>query len=104
MTINAGKFGEDLVLRAFASYSSTIRGGNSRTGCIAKYEAKAVARMKVKLAPREAFAMAVRMKRLVRAEVERAMQVAKVKGLNKKLVTTSAHSQSKCSTVCTQQQ
>ena len=71
-------------MRAFASYSRTIRGGNSRTGCMAKYEAKAVARMKVKLAPWDAFAMAVRMKRLVRAEVERAMQVATVKGLNKK--------------------
>lgn len=71
---------------------------------MAKYEAKATARMKVKLAPREAFAMAVRINRLVRAEVDRAMQVATVKGLNKKLVTWSAHDQSKCNTVCTQQQ
>jgi hypothetical protein len=41
--------------------------------------------MKVKLAPWEALAMAVRMNRLVRAEVERAMHVATVKGLNRKL-------------------
>lgn len=53
---------------------------------MAKYEAKAVARMNVKLAPCEALAMAVRMKRLVSAEVERAMHVATVKGLNRKLV------------------
>jgi hypothetical protein len=41
--------------------------------------------MQVMLAPWEALAMAVRMKRLVKAEVERAMHVAIVKGLKRKL-------------------
>ena len=45
----------------------------------------AAAKTKVKLAPWEALAMAVRTKRFVRAEVERAMHVATVKGLNRKL-------------------
>lgn len=42
-------------------------------------------------APWQALAMAVRMKRLVKVVVERAMQVARVKGLNKKLSTVSTH-------------
>jgi hypothetical protein len=78
-------FGEDFVLSARASYRSTINGGNRSMGCMAKYEARAVARTKVMLAPWEALAMAVRMKRLVRADVERAMHVATVKGLKRKL-------------------
>jgi hypothetical protein len=41
--------------------------------------------MKVLLAPWEAFAMAVRMNKLEKAEVDRARQVAMVKGLNRNL-------------------
>jgi hypothetical protein len=52
---------------------------------MARYEAKERARMKVTLAPWDAFAMAVRMKRLDRAAVERETHVAMVKGLSKKL-------------------
>lgn len=48
---NVGRCGVEFFLRTFASYSRTIRGGKSRMGCIARYEAKAVARMNVKLAP-----------------------------------------------------
>lgn len=62
-----------------------------------KYEAKAVDRMKVKLAPWEALAMAVRMKRFVRAEVERAMHVRTVKGLKRKLRGVSICSVEDCS-------
>jgi hypothetical protein len=89
--IKEGRCGVEFFLRTLASYSRTIKGGKSRMGCMAKYEAKAVARMKVKLAPWAAFAMAVRMKRLVRAAVERARHVARVKGLKRKLGTMSAH-------------
>jgi hypothetical protein len=42
--------------------------------------------MKVLLAPWDAFAMAVRMNRLEKAEVDRARQVAIVKGLKRKLI------------------
>ena len=79
-----GTCGVVLVLVALASYSRTMRGGNNRMGCMDRYEAKAVARIKVKLAPWAALAMAVRTKRLVRAEGERARQVARVKGLKRK--------------------
>lgn len=41
--------------------------------------------MKVTLVPWDALAIAVRMKRLVKAEVERARHVATVNGLNRKL-------------------
>lgn len=44
-----------------------------------------MARTHVKLAPCAAFAIAVRMKRFVKADVGRAMHVATVKGLNRKL-------------------
>ena len=53
--------------------------------------------MKVKLAPWEALAMAVRMKRFVRAEVERAMHVRTVKGLKRKLRDVSICSVEECS-------
>lgn len=59
-------------------------------GCMARYEAKDRARMKVMLAPWDALAMAVKMKRLVRADVERAMHVATVKGLKRKLSRVSS--------------
>ena len=84
-TTNEAVFGVDLLFSAFASYSRTISGGKRRIGCIAEYEANAVARIKVKLAPCDALAMAVRMKRFVRADVERAIHVRTVKGLNRKL-------------------
>jgi hypothetical protein len=42
--------------------------------------------MKVLLAPWDAFAMAVRMNRLEKAEVDRARLVAIVKGLKRKLI------------------
>lgn len=67
------------------SYSRTSRGGNSSIGCIDRYAAKERASMKVMLAPWEAFAMAVKMKRVVKDDVDRAMHVATVKGLNRKL-------------------
>jgi hypothetical protein len=67
------------------SYSKTSRGGNSSIGCIDRYAAKERASMKVMLAPWEALAMAVRTKRLVKDDVERAIHVATVKGLNRKL-------------------
>jgi hypothetical protein len=51
----------------------------------------------VKLTPWEALAMAVRMKRFVRAEVERAMHVATVKGLKRKLEGVSICSIERCS-------
>ena len=54
-------------------------------GCMERYAAKDRARMKVMLAPWEALAMAVRMKRLLKAEVDRAIHVAIVKGLRRKL-------------------
>jgi len=73
-----------------------MSGGKRRIGCMAKYDAKAVASMKVKLAPWDALAMAVRMKRFVRAEVERATQVRTVKGLNRKLYYVSMCCIEKC--------
>lgn len=45
--------------------------------------------MKVLLAPWEALAMAVKMNRFEKAEVERARHVAMVKGLKRKLVRVS---------------
>ena len=54
-------------------------------GCKERYDAKESAKMNVMLAPCAAFANAVRMKKLVSAEVGLAMQVAMVNGLNKKL-------------------
>jgi len=74
-----------------------MSGGKRRIGCMAKYDAKAVASMKVKLAPWDALAMAVRMKRLVRAEVERATQVRTVKGLKRKLEDVSICPPERCS-------
>lgn len=55
-------------------------------GCMARYEAMAAASTKVKLAPCVALAMAVRMKRFVRAEVDCAIHVATVNGLKRKLM------------------
>jgi hypothetical protein len=52
---------------------------------MARYDAKARESRNVKLAPWHALAMAASMKRFVKAEVERAMHVAIVKGLNRKL-------------------
>ena len=52
---------------------------------MARYDAKDRESMKVKLAPWQALAMAASVKRFVRAEVERAMHVAIVKGLKRKL-------------------
>lgn len=82
--------GAVLALSVRASYNNTSSGGNRRIGCIARYDAADIASRKVVLAPWQALAMAVRMKRLVKVEVERAMQVASVNGLNKKLSTISA--------------
>ena len=64
---------------------------------MAKYDAKAVASIKVKLAPWDALAMAVIMKRLVRAEVERATQVRTVNGLKRKLEDVSVYHTEGCS-------
>jgi len=63
-----------------------------------RYAAEAIARVEVLLAPWAAFAMAVRMKRLERAEVERARHVAIVKGLKRKLyhVSCSTYSPGYC--------
>ena len=54
-------------------------------GCIERYDAMAMAKTKVMLAPWDAFAMAARMKRFVNADVERAIHVATVKGLKRNL-------------------
>lgn len=78
------------VFAARASYSRTSSGGKRRIGCMPRYAAKDRARMKVLLAPWDALAMAVRMNRFVRAEVERARHVRTVKGLNKKLPCVSS--------------
>lgn len=48
-----------------------------------RYEAIAVAKMKVMLAPCDALDSAVRTNRLVNAEVDRARHVATVKGLKR---------------------
>lgn len=45
--------------------------------------------MKVMLAPWEALAMAVKMKRFVKADVDLAMHVVMVNGLNRKLFSVS---------------
>lgn len=50
-----------------------------------RYDAKARANMLVNDAPFTAFAMAWRMAQVVKTLVGRPMQVARVKGLNKKL-------------------
>jgi hypothetical protein len=77
--------GLEPVFAVRVSYNKTKSGGKRSIGCIDRYAAKARASMKVTLAPWDALAMAVRMKRLVKAEVERARHVATVKGLNRKL-------------------
>jgi hypothetical protein len=54
-----------------------------------RYAARARASTQVMLAPWEALAIAVRINRLVKAEVDRAMHVAIVKGLKRKLFVVS---------------
>ena len=68
-----------------ASYSKSRSGGNRRIGCMERYEAADRASTQVTLAPWQALAMAVRMHRLVKVEVERAMHETSAKGLNRKL-------------------
>jgi hypothetical protein len=79
--VNDQALGAVFVFAARASYRRTSSGGKRRIGCMPRYAANERASMKVLLAPWEALAMAVRMKRFVRAEVERARQVRTVKGL-----------------------
>lgn len=83
--VKAHTSGLDFVFMVRESYSKTIKGGKRSMGCIERYEANDNASMQVMLAPWEAFAMAVRMKRFVNAEVDRATHVAIVNGLNRKL-------------------
>lgn len=64
-----------------------------------RYAAEAMAKINVLLAPWAAFAMAVRMKRFERAEVERARHVAIVKGLKRKLESVSQNTHFRM-TVC----
>jgi hypothetical protein len=80
------------VFVARVSYRRTIRGGKRSIGCMERYAAKARAKVQVMLAPWEALAMAVRTNRLVKAEVDRAMHVAIVKGLKRKLSVVSTWS------------
>lgn len=54
-------------------------------GCMERYAAKDMESRKVMLAPWLALAIAVRMNRLLRADVERAIHVTNVNGLNRKL-------------------
>lgn len=86
---NAQGLGVDFVFAARASYKRTRSGGKRRIGCMLRYAANETASMKVLLTPCDAFAMAVRMDRFVRAEVERARHVRTVKGLYKKLAPIS---------------
>ena len=81
MMVNDQAFGVVFVFVARASYRRTSRGGKRRIGCMPRYAANESASMKVLLAPWDALAMAVRMKRFVMAEVERARHVRTVKGL-----------------------
>jgi len=79
--VNAQALGVAFVFAARASYRRTSSGGKRRAGCMPRYAANDRASTKVLLAPWDALAMAVRMKRFVRAEVERARHVRMVKGL-----------------------
>jgi hypothetical protein len=56
---------------------------------MARYDAKDSESRNVKLAPWHALAMAASMKRFVKADVDRAMHVAIVKGLKRKLCSIS---------------
>jgi hypothetical protein len=87
--VNDQTMGLALVFAVRVSYRRTSRGGKRRIGCMERYAARARASTQVMLAPWEALAMAVRMNRLVKAEVDRAMQVAIVKGLKRKLFVVS---------------
>jgi len=60
-----------------------VRGGSSSRGCNDMYEAMARARDEVRKAPRQALAVATRMKRFPKALVERAKQVRMIKGLKR---------------------
>lgn len=85
IAVNDHGSGFVLVFKDRVSYRRIKSGGKRSIGCMDRYAAKDKARMKVMLAPWEALAMAVRMKRLLKADVDRAMQVAIVKGLRRKL-------------------
>jgi hypothetical protein len=92
MAVKDKTSGLEPVLVVRVSYRRTSRGGRRSIGCMDRYAAKDRASMKVMLAPWDALAMAVKMKRFVKAEVDRAMHVAMVNGLRRKLFVVSTWS------------